>query len=537
MGNSQKNISEFFKKNIYLIFLLAIIAAAIFLRLWKLDSIPPGLYPDVAINGNNALETLRTGNFKVFYPENNGREGLFMWLISFSFLLFGPSVWSIKIVAALIGILTIIGLYLLTKELFVQSTGDEDKRKAEIIALLSAFLLATSFWHISFSRIGFRMIFIPFILVFGFYFLFKGLKSQKLSAMIISGIFFGLGFYTYISYRFVVFLLPLTLFLWWLAYNKQKQVKQFLKFVVFCLVFAGAVALPLGIYFLGHLGDFTGRTAGVSIFGQENPLKAFAISLTAHLAMFNVYGDANWRHNFSGASMLPFSVGILFLMGFFASIKEIKNSIKNKNNPSFIVHSFLIAWFFIMLLPGILTYEGIPHALRVVGVIPVVYMFAALGGIHIYSWFYKNVKNKKLLVLASVLFLIMTAAGQFDKYFFKWGARNEVKGAFAVDFVEIGNYLNSLRSEDQKYVIVNQGGVLVNGIPMPAQTPMFIESAKFGQPRAIYLLPKNLDQIKIRENTTIVLMQYDGKILGRLISMFPGGKIQEKNGIWIYKIN
>ena len=36
--------------------LLVIIIIASFLRLYHLESLPPGLYPDEAMNGNNALE-------------------------------------------------------------------------------------------------------------------------------------------------------------------------------------------------------------------------------------------------------------------------------------------------------------------------------------------------------------------------------------------------------------------------------------------------------------------------------------------------
>ena len=121
-----------------IIFLMVILAIAAFFRLWKLDSIPPGLYPDVAINGNDALDTLKTGQWKLFYPENNGREGLFMWLIAFSFLIFGPSIWAIKIVAAIIGIFTVLGLYLLTKELFQNS-------KFKIYCFASEFLFSYFF--------------------------------------------------------------------------------------------------------------------------------------------------------------------------------------------------------------------------------------------------------------------------------------------------------------------------------------------------------------------------------------------------------
>ena len=162
------------------IFLLVILVTAVFVRLWQLDLIPPGLYPDVAINGNDALEILKTGNFKVFYPENNGREGLFMWLIAASFSIFGVSIWSIKIVAAIIGILTVLGLYLLVKEIFETTNNQRSTINKEAVALLSSFFLAISFWHINFSRIGFRAILLPFILVFSFYFLFRGFRTQRL---------------------------------------------------------------------------------------------------------------------------------------------------------------------------------------------------------------------------------------------------------------------------------------------------------------------------------------------------------------------
>ncbi|KKS65419.1 MAG: hypothetical protein UV34_C0017G0018 [Parcubacteria group bacterium GW2011_GWB1_42_6] len=103
----KKNIFwEFIKKHKIAILLILVMATAIFFRLYKLGQIPPGLYPDVAINGNDALQALKSGDFKAFYPENNGREGLFMNLIAASFWLFGASVWAIKIVPAILGILT-----------------------------------------------------------------------------------------------------------------------------------------------------------------------------------------------------------------------------------------------------------------------------------------------------------------------------------------------------------------------------------------------------------------------------------------------
>ena len=48
-----------------------VVALAAFFRLYDLKNVPPGLYPDEAMNGNNALETVVTGDYKIFYPENN----------------------------------------------------------------------------------------------------------------------------------------------------------------------------------------------------------------------------------------------------------------------------------------------------------------------------------------------------------------------------------------------------------------------------------------------------------------------------------
>ena len=109
----KKNL--FNKKQVLIVLsFLIVLIIAIFFRLWKLDSIPPGLYPDEAMNTTDALKTLNNNEYRLFYPENNGREGIFMWLIAFSFYVFGASVWSFRIVSALIGILTVTPLLIIS---------------------------------------------------------------------------------------------------------------------------------------------------------------------------------------------------------------------------------------------------------------------------------------------------------------------------------------------------------------------------------------------------------------------------------------
>ncbi|MDO8436418.1 MAG: glycosyltransferase family 39 protein [bacterium] len=522
------------QKNKILIIFLFILFLASFFRLWQLDLTPPGLYPDIAINGNDALKSLETGNFKVFYSDNNGREGLFMWLIAISFSIFGISIWSIKIVAAVIGILTVLGLYLLTKELF---NNQKSMVSAQFIALLSSFFLAVSFWHVNFSRMGFRAILLPFILVFSFYFLFKGFRLKQFRNFIIAGAFFGLGFYTYTSFRLAVMILPVVLIIWWLIYKKENFQKKYFFFAACFLFSIFIIGLPLGIYFLQTPQDFISRATPISIFSQANPAKAFVVSLIQHLGMFNFYGDPNWRHNFAGSPMLFWPVGILLFCGIIFSIKELIFSVKNKNYSPLFIHGFLLSWFFAMLLPGILTYEGIPHSLRVIGVIPVVYIFSGLGGLKVYQLFKENIKNKNLFLVACLFFLLMIIAAEFDKYFVKWGKNPAVKKAFAIEYAEMGNYLNSLPPEIEKYVIVNELGFPLYGISIPAQTPMFIEATKFGKPNSIYIKAEELDKIKLIKGKTVIISLYDGKIFNQLQEKFPAGIIKTANGFLVFEIN
>jgi len=196
-----------------------------------------------------------------------------------------------------------------------------------------------------------------------------------------------------------------------------------------------------------------------------------------------------------------------------------------------------------MLLPGVLSFEGIPHALRVIGAIPPVFIFAGLGGWKIYEFLRGQERDRRGTVpqiIILFLFLLMIGISEFNKYFYAWGKNPNVKAEFTERLVNIGNFLNSLPEEVKKYVIVNEGGVPVpfpNGIPMPAQTPMFIERTKYGEPRARYLLPENLSQIKIEREVVILPMNPDNGLFEKLSQMFPEGEKKEEQGIWIYEIN
>ncbi|MBI2063701.1 MAG: glycosyltransferase family 39 protein [Candidatus Yanofskybacteria bacterium] len=466
------------------IILLIIVIAAVF-RLQGLGSTPPGLYPDEAMNGNNATQALETNDFKIFYPENNGREGLFINLQALSIAVFGEHNWALRLVSAIIGILTILGLYLLAKQLFNWQ-----------IAALSSYLMAIAFWHVNFSRIGFRAILAPMLLVWGFYFLLRGLSSTKFWNFAISGIFWGLGFYTYIAFRAMPLALILVLLAYWQTVKKDYEHKKYLharnqivRGLALFLIVVIVVALPIGYYFWTHPADFLGRTGQLSIFASENPLQALAKNTFQTLGMFNFIGDWNWRHNLSGQPLLLWPVGVLFVIGFLRSWLKLFKRAKTHGHLSS-AQVLLLSWFFVGLIPTVISNEGLPHALRALIVAPVVFIWAGEGlwwimdklgdwyrarDIHEFHIRHLWLRESSFAaVLAVIVLLTSLTIAEYDKYFNKWARNSNTADAFAQNYVDIGERLNAMPQNVKKYVLVNAGGVLVNDIPMPAQTVMYL---------------------------------------------------------------
>src|SRR3989338_2862659 len=263
---------------------LAIFLLGAFLRFWWIRDIPVGLYIDEAMNGNNALEALQTRNFKLFYPENNGREGLFINLQALALSLLGREPWVLRSVSAVIGTLTILGIFLFCLEIFTKEHFLERTKKlkedgtfhamyrlhdSQIIALLAAFFLATSYWHLNFSRIGFRAIFVPLLTTFGFYFLLRGLRRGGIFDLTLGGLITGLGFHTYIAFRVVpgIAAIPILWYLrvWWknrkilLPEGGPKKPCIPCSIVLFAIM-AVVIALPIGLYFFDNPQDFSGRS-------------------------------------------------------------------------------------------------------------------------------------------------------------------------------------------------------------------------------------------------------------------------------------
>lgn len=545
--------------------LVGIMVLAIFFRLWKINSAPPGLFPDEAMNGMNAIETMKTGDYKVFYPDNFGREGLFINIIALSFKVFGVHIWSFRMVSAIFGILTVLGLFFLTKELFDNKT-----------ALIASFFLSISFWHVNFSRISFRAIMVPFCLVFGFYFLLRALNLHSeldtkphqstnfsiIKNLIISALFFGAGFNTYIAFRITPLIIFSVLAIYFLKKRKTAQKfslknlltkNEWIKIGIFFLVIFLAV-LPLLIHFYQVPADFSGRTAEVSIMSaKEGPILALIKNTVITHTMFNIWGDGNWRHNYAHWPMLSIPVGILFLIGLFLTAKQFFYDIFKQKKLPRVRDTLLLVWFEAMLLPAILTNEGLPHALRTIGTIPVACIFAAIGfmwvvekiaGLDLAICFVNSQKKLSCLQINTIItiFIVIMIPMQYYKYFHKWAKNPKTAEAFTQYLQNTGKCINDQPKNSLNLVVIKH--------PLPDQSIRFFT---YNKENVKYFWDSEGDRIQLdntirdfRKNNlknnlakpriNIYTTEHYSQFFLDLLEKYPKGIIEKKEGFWFFRL-
>lgn len=502
-----------FQRLLSITLLFAILSLALFVRVYQIDSIPGGLYPDEAVNGIDALRAIETGEYKLFYPNNYGREGLFINLQALAIKYFGNTVPVLKFWSAIFGTLAVLGLYLLGKELF-------QRRSAGLIA---AFLLATSYWAINFSRIGFRAIMVTFLLTFAFYFFFKGLRTERIRTFFISGLIFGVGLHTYVAYR----LAPLILIalLPFLILSYEHFFKRFWKHGLTFILGAFLSAAPLIFHFVNHPEELNSRTGAVSIFSPEinkgDFWGTFTKTLGLSLIKYNFWGDQNWRHNYPPYPVLDPFTGIFFLAAFGYIIFQIVRLIGRRfregtRDPILVRYTFLLIAFFVMLIPEFLTEEGLPHALRSIGTQMSVFLIATTGIL----WIVHKAKNSHLgarLALLSLLFIALFGGATINlsKYFYFFGNSPTQMGAFDKNFRNIAEYILALPAEKKKYIVTNAGGRMIdNGLPVSAQPIVFLTHNKTEN---VVFLEDNT-KIELGHNNVIILMRHDDTLIKKIES-------------------
>lgn len=194
------------KKNKNLIILCFIFILALFLRTYKLGSLPFNFYDDEVLSvylGRYILENGRDlyGNpwpLLYFNKFNDYYIILPMYLAGLSTYIFGVNDFAARLPVALIGALAIFAVYKLSKLLFFNN------KKKERIALFAALLLAICPWHVVLSRTMVESVIESTLLILAIYFLLSAIHHKDYKKIFPASILFLLSYFIYHTARFYV---------------------------------------------------------------------------------------------------------------------------------------------------------------------------------------------------------------------------------------------------------------------------------------------------------------------------------------------
>jgi hypothetical protein len=387
-----------------------LLLAAAFFRLYRIDSVPAGLTPDLAFNGMDARDVL-AGHLPVFFPRNSGREALFIYLQTLVLAGAGFRLLSFTFAGAAVGMLGVATAYRLWKALFGWRAG-----------LLAALFLAVSFWDVTSNRTGFRVNSMLPLLNVTVYLLWRTLHTGRRGYAVYGGVALGLTLYTYTAARLIPLLVVACCACTWTV--SRKRLCQL-------ALLAGSSALvfaPAGLYFARHPQEFLMRTQGVSAIAPHAGAKGLGSAILGTLGMFFVRGDANPAWNLIGRPVFEPWQAALFLFGIVLAMWRSRTEAAPR---------WALCWLLMMLLPAALSLD-VPDSQRALGAAPAVFLFPALALEAAGLWAFRRRLGSLVPGLAAAA---VASAGTFGAYFGTWAHNPDVYGGTDVSRLHLAQFV------------------------------------------------------------------------------------------------
>jgi len=420
---------------VYLV-LAAIFLFAGFVRFYNISEVPVSLYWDEVSQVYSAYSILETGKDEygnsfplLFRAFEDYKTPANIYLTAISVKLFGLNEFSARFSSAFLGTLSIFFVFLFIKELF---------RKVELvnsnyIALLAAFLVAISPWHILFSRAGFEANSGLFIVILAMCLFLKYINTNLFKYFIFSMISFSLTFYFYRSLWIFVPLLITGLFIIYpkTLFSKENLKKTILGILIFFIVLSPFIPKMLSsegftrsnqasvinnsqekVLEFSKKQEKVGGVVGKIIFNRRvvyttEYIEGYLSHFSPNFLFFN--GDSNLRHGVRG-------VGVLYLWGAIFIIPGIIALLRLERKTKLVI----IIWILAAPVAAALSVPT-PHALRSLYMIPMIQLIVALGMIWIYQLVGKRYQKGFILVTTGIILyffvsFISSYFGEYSKY-------------------------------------------------------------------------------------------------------------------------
>jgi len=368
--------------------MVAILLAAFFLRMVALSDAPPGLRYDELLNYRMA-ERVLNGDRPIYFTESWGHEPLFHYAQAVTMALTRRCAWSLRLPAVFFGLFGLLTTWLVARRLF-----------GARVAVLSAAMLAVSFWSMFFSREGSRVIALTPLPCLATYFLWRGMECTRQGLwrawldFFAGGIFLGSAFYVYVAAR-AIYLLPIVLAIY-LAIFLPSQFKQAWVGVLTALVVAAVVAAPLFFQLRQNPAaeQRLDQLAGpLNALKEGNPRPVLHL-ITRAAGMFLWRGQEEWLYNVPGRPVFDAVTAVCFIVGVVICIKQWRR----------LRYALLLLWLGVGLGPAAIVppAASLTHA---IGAQSPAYILAAMG---------------------------LTSLWNMTRQRWKWGARSLAAGAIAL---------------------------------------------------------------------------------------------------------
>jgi len=189
-----KQIGFLQKHTTHALMLLTLLVTTFF-HIWQLPDFPPPMTGDEAKNGLEVLLLMAEPKLIAFAPANAGREAMFHCMLMLPLTIFGSTVFALRIIPTVAGILAVALSYRWARSLLPVSPS------TPWIALLTAVIVATSLWATQLSRLGLRGILLLPCMLAAYHFFWLGYRRKRYKWFVFSGIFLGLALHTYTASR------------------------------------------------------------------------------------------------------------------------------------------------------------------------------------------------------------------------------------------------------------------------------------------------------------------------------------------------
>lgn len=411
--------------------LIFILLLAFCLRIYGINSVPPALNWDEVSIGYNAYSILKTGKdewgkqFPVhFQAYGEYKLPMQIYLSIPGIYFFGLSELGIRITPIIYGLLTVLVMYFLGKELFV----------SRLVGLVSAFLLAISPWHIQLTRGSFESSLATFFIVLGVWFLARGFRKNKW--FVISMIPFALSVFTYNTTRIFT-----PMFLFSIAFLYRKVLIRSKEILICSVILFTILLLPLAPY--AFSGDRSSRYKLVSITDDpgliprinENRGKSKLIQPLPRLVHNKItyvsfYFVRNYLAHFSpqflfisGAPHRQHHVqnmGELYLFQAPFLVIGIIGLFKTKQRFT----KLLFSWLLLAFIPVSVTGDSIPHALRTLIAAPFYQLVSAFGFFITINFVRRYSIRTKVVLLCTLLIIVLISVGYYLNQYYNVYPRN-----------------------------------------------------------------------------------------------------------------